>query len=177
MANLLGFCKTVYQGVLATKRTLAEEELQLDPLTENHDAGGSSSEAEAYLQPLRPVEALQKPTRLPDTPTKSHQPPSRPKRAPNGRLTKKCPHCNEELWIDRKSFKVMKPSARKGIKKAPKSRWISVWSRRGSEEALVEDLSPRYTPRGKKKRGVRWEEDDVRETSSGRRGRRVKFRY
>ncbi|KAK3698797.1 hypothetical protein LTR37_016801 [Vermiconidia calcicola] len=83
--NLFGFCKKVWRDVV--------------------ERGGIDETAEEQRYPynLRRISTLKKPARLPDTPTKAHRPPPAPvARGKSSQVTRKCPHCRNNIKFDRR---------------------------------------------------------------------------
>ncbi|KAK3699336.1 hypothetical protein LTR37_016488 [Vermiconidia calcicola] len=130
-AKFFGFCKKVWRDVV--------EKEGID----------ETAEEEQYPYNLRRISTLKKPARLPDTPTKAHRPPTAPvKRSKSSQVTRKCPHCRNNIKFDRTSGRVAKPRSRAPRSKT-KKRWITVTDE-DDEEFLVEDHSPTYALRGKR---------------------------
>lgn len=96
-----------------------------------------------FLDALRPRYALRTPHRLPNTPTITHLPPSRPQpKNASKKRSKQCPHCRKTFYLELSAGRISKPlRARRTTLKGGK-RWVSV-----GDEYKVEDLSPRLAKR------------------------------
>ncbi len=80
---------------------------------------------------MRPRRLLRAPRRLPDTPTKAHQP--SPRRVRNAtHAQRKCPYCAGQLRIDKKTFKVTKSEAVPKVSK----KWMAKVDGVDSEKAM-----------------------------------------
>ena len=133
--GLFGFGCRIYQGLFGPANPA--------PAARRTVRTGEPS----YLLSLRPRNLLKQPRRLPNTPTKSHQP-GEP--LAGTYITEECPHCHVNVKVNVKFGRIAKPSVRatRPRRKRPMRRYVAVQTRnRYGDEYLLEDRSPVPIPR------------------------------